>query len=74
MKNAPAIIGKCVPFTAVAASNAINIPAMRFAEIQKGTPVSTEDGKEVGISKVAGRMAIGKVLFSRIVMAAPGMR
>ncbi|VDP99297.1 unnamed protein product, partial [Trichobilharzia regenti] len=59
----PPIVGRFVPFVAVCAANCINIPCMRSSELTEGTPVLDENG----------RRAISQVVFSRILMAAPGM-
>lgn len=62
-----------VPFAAVAAANCINIPLMRQQELLKGVDVYDEHGNVVGTSRVAAAKGIGQVVFSRIVMASPGM-
>lgn len=72
-KSAPPLIGRFVPFAAVAAANCVNIPLMRQTELLRGIPVTDEDGNRIGESKAAARKAIGSVVFSRIVMASPGM-
>ncbi|KAK2187661.1 hypothetical protein NP493_158g03019 [Ridgeia piscesae] len=69
----PPIIGRYVPFAAVAVANCINIPFMRNRELKNGIPVLTEDGEVVGTSKQAAKRGIAQVVFSRIVMAVPGM-
>ena len=38
-KYAPPLIGRCVPFTAVAAANCINVPLMRQSELINGIEV-----------------------------------
>ncbi|CAH8297267.1 unnamed protein product, partial [Schistosoma turkestanicum] len=55
----PPIIARLVPFIAVSAANCINIPY--------------ENGEKLGQSTVVGRRAISQVVFSRILMASPGM-
>jgi len=67
------LLQRYVPFMAVAAANAVNIPLMRQSELGSGVPLSDEEGERVGHSKVAARHGISQVVFSRIVMAAPGM-
>lgn len=62
-----------VPFAAVATANCINIPLMRQQELIKGVEVCDENGNVVGTSRVAAAKGIGQVVFSRIVMASPGM-
>lgn len=73
VKRAPPLIGRFVPFVAVAAANCVNIPLMRRQEIDKGIDVFDGEGKKLGESKVAAKKAIREVVFSRIAMASPGM-
>ncbi|XP_066999013.2 sideroflexin-3 [Anabrus simplex] len=73
VKRAPPIVGRWVPFAAVAAANCINIPMMRLQELKEGIPVNDEKGKKLTMSKVAAQHGIGAVTISRISMAAPGM-
>lgn len=73
VKSAPPLVGRFVPFCAVAAANCVNIPMMRQRELMHGIPVVDENGNKIGESKTAARWAIGMVLLSRIGMAAPGM-
>lgn len=62
-----------VPFAAVAAANCVNIPLMRQNEIVQGVDVQDENGNVIGKSRVAAVKGISQVVFSRIIMAAPGM-
>lgn len=73
VKSAPAIVGRMVPFVAVAAANCINIPMMRSAELNNGIPVFDENDNRIGNSKKAAKSAIIQVVISRICMAMPGM-
>lgn len=73
VKRFPPLIGRFVPFTAVAAANCINIPCMRSREIMHGIPIFDENGNRLGESTMAARKAISQVVFSRIMMATPGM-
>ena len=72
-RRAPPLIGRFVPFVAVAAANCINIPFMRQKELREGIEVYDADGNKVGESKVAAKKAITQVVSSRIAMASPGM-
>ncbi|XP_071946954.1 sideroflexin-2-like [Antedon mediterranea] len=72
-KKAPPIVGRYVPFAAVAAANCVNIPMMRQKELINGIEVYDENGKELGKSKKAAQKGISQVVISRITMAAPGM-
>lgn len=74
VRRAPPLIGRFVPFVAVAAANCINIPLMRQKEIKEGIDVYDENGSKIGQSKVAAQKAIREVVLSRIAMASPGMR
>jgi len=73
VKRAPPLLGRFVPFVAVAAANCINIPLMRQREIKDGIEVFDADGNKVGQSKIAAKKAIREVVLSRIAMASPGM-
>jgi len=72
-KNLPPLVGRLVPFCAVAAANTVNIPLMRRMELQQGIMLETEDGVKVGESVTAAKTGIAMVTMSRIGMAAPGM-
>lgn len=73
VQRMPSIVGRFVPFAAVAAANCINIPAMRQAELKDGIKVFDSNNNVVGQSKVAAREATISVVLSRIIMAAPSM-
>ncbi|XP_066129422.1 sideroflexin-1 isoform X1 [Saccopteryx bilineata] len=72
-KHMSPLVGRFVPFAAVAAANCINIPLMRQRELQVGIPVTDEDGARLGESAHAAKQAIAQVVVSRILMAVPGM-
>ncbi|XP_009872735.1 PREDICTED: sideroflexin-1-like, partial [Apaloderma vittatum] len=63
-KHLPAIIGRYVPFAAVAAANCINIPLMRQRELKLGIPITDENGKRLGESTAAAQKAIFQVVVS----------
>ena len=46
------LIGRFVPFVAVAAANCINIPLMRQRELKYGIPIYDEQDNRLGVSKV----------------------
>jgi len=73
VKSLPTLVGRLVPFVACSAANCINIPMMRRLELENGTMLETEDGQQLGLSKVAAREGIAMVTMSRIAMAMPGM-
>lgn len=73
VRNASPIVGRLVPFAAVAAANCVNIPLMRSQELIEGTPVYDKNDNRIGVSQRAARDGIIQVTFSRIAMAAPGM-
>uniref|UniRef100_A0A2C9JPQ3 Sidoreflexin n=1 Tax=Biomphalaria glabrata TaxID=6526 RepID=A0A2C9JPQ3_BIOGL len=61
----PPIIGRFVPFAAVAAANCINIPCMRSREITHGIPIMDENGNRLGESKIK-RLTELRVPFSGV--------
>ncbi|RZF34955.1 hypothetical protein LSTR_LSTR010047 [Laodelphax striatellus] len=73
VKSAPPLVGRLVPFTAVAAANCINIPLMRYKEIRDGISVFDDNNNHLGDSPTAAKIGISAVVFSRILMATPGM-
>lgn len=74
------IVGRLVPFAAVAAANIINIPVTRRGELENGidlldnnnNPLLNKAGEPIR-SKDAAQNAIRNVVASRILMAVPGM-
>ena len=72
-KRAGSLMRRYVPFVAVAAANCVNIPLMRQNELMEGNDVFDEHGFKLGQSRVAAAVGISQVVFSRIVMCAPGM-
>uniref|UniRef100_A0AAA9SUX0 Sideroflexin-3 n=1 Tax=Bos taurus TaxID=9913 RepID=A0AAA9SUX0_BOVIN len=72
-KHLPPLVGRFVPFAAVAAANCINIPLMRQRELQVGIPVTNEQGQRLGHSVAAAKKGIFQVVISRICMAIPAM-
>uniref|UniRef100_A0A9J7ZT53 Sidoreflexin n=1 Tax=Cyprinus carpio carpio TaxID=630221 RepID=A0A9J7ZT53_CYPCA len=72
-KHVSPLIGRFVPFAAVAAANCINIPLMRQRELKHGIPVTDENDNRLGESSKAAQQAITQVVVSRILMASPGM-
>eukprot|EP00914_Ancora_sagittata_P006030 GHVO01012161.1.p1 GENE.GHVO01012161.1~~GHVO01012161.1.p1 ORF type:complete len:274 (+),score=23.10 GHVO01012161.1:125-823(+) len=71
--RAPPLIQRFVPFMAVASANAVNIPMTRQTELIDGIALLDENNNKIAQSKTAAAKGISLVLFSRIVMAAPGM-
>ncbi|RDD41978.1 Sideroflexin-1 [Trichoplax sp. H2] len=49
--KAPPLVGRFIPFAAVAAANCINIPMMRQKELSEGILVKDKDGTSIGYSK-----------------------
>lgn len=72
-KTMSPLIGRFVPMVAVATANIINIPLMRQRELKGGISVVDENDNKLGMSKITAKRAIGQVIFSRVVMAIPGM-
>lgn len=85
--NTKMIVGRLVPFAAVATAGALNVFLMRGEEIRQGIdvfPVQTEaekaerekTGKEIaslGKSKKAATLAVGETAISRVLNATPIM-
>jgi hypothetical protein len=57
-----------IAFIANSSANAANLFCVRRGEFTNGIPVLSKDGKEMGISKVAGRTAVIQTAFSRAIM------
>lgn len=73
-RSANPMLMRFVPFAAVASANVVNIPLMRQMELLDGMPVADAETGEVACrSRYCATSGIGQVVFSRIVMAAPGM-
>jgi len=73
VKKMPPLVGRFVPFVAVASGNSINIPLMRRTELSDGIMLETAEGEKIGQSKIAAREGISQVVLSRVGMALPGM-
>ncbi|KAF9408905.1 hypothetical protein BGZ94_002151 [Podila epigama] len=65
------ILGRLVPFTAVATAGTVNVFLMRGKEISEGIDVYDHEGKSVGKSQKAGLSAITQVAISRILTNFP---
>ncbi|KAK8725579.1 hypothetical protein OTU49_010629 [Cherax quadricarinatus] len=72
VKSMPPLIGRLVPFSAVAAANCVNIPLMRMKEWREmGVVLLDQDNNIMGNSKKAARQGVAMVTLSRILMAVP---
>ncbi|XP_076436836.1 sideroflexin-2-like [Babylonia areolata] len=67
------LMQRLVPFAAVAAANAVNIPLMRQSELIDGVVLSDKNDEPVAQSKYAAVKGISQVTTARILMAAPSM-
>lgn len=65
------ILGRLVPFTAVAAAGTVNVFLMRGKEISEGIDVYDAEGNSMGKSQKAGISAISQVAISRILTNFP---
>ncbi|XP_072026772.1 sideroflexin-5-like [Amphiura filiformis] len=65
------LIQRFVPFPAVAMANVCNVTLMRFSELWEGIEVMDRDGKTVGTSLIAAKMALRETALTRIVLPAP---
>lgn len=73
-KRVPPLVGRFIPFVAIAAANCINIPLMRQRELKNGIPIYAQGQEEqLGMSKAAAKKGIREVIVSRICMALPAM-
>nr|XP_009862462.1 sideroflexin-2-like isoform X1 [Ciona intestinalis] len=72
-RKAPPVVARWVPFVAVASANAVNIPLSRQTELLNGVTITDAEGNVMGKSKKCAQKGISQVVFSRILMAAPGM-
>ncbi|KAJ3413462.1 hypothetical protein HDV05_008031 [Chytridiales sp. JEL 0842] len=71
--SAMALLGRCVPFGAVAAAGTLNVFLMRRKEIVDGIQVTDASGNVLGKSQTAGYQAIGQVAVSRVATAFPAV-
>jgi tricarboxylate carrier len=77
------ILGRLVPFAAVASAGALNVFLMRGEEIRRGIDVypsrsadentQAEPPKSLGKSKTAATLAVGETALSRVMNATPVM-
>jgi len=72
-KSSSQLIQRFVPFVAVASSNCVNIPLMRQQELMEGMTLTDDKGETACLSKYCAQDGIGKVVASRVAIAAPGM-
>lgn len=72
-KKASPLMQRFVPFAAVAAANMVNIPLTRQSEVMDGVQCRDANGNEITRSKTAAAKGISQVVFSRNVIATPGM-
>ncbi|TPX74983.1 hypothetical protein CcCBS67573_g03756 [Chytriomyces confervae] len=67
------LLGRGVPFVAVAAAGTLNVFLMRSKELTDGIAVSNADGEVVGKSQSAGYTAISQVAISRVATSFPAV-
>jgi tricarboxylate carrier len=66
-----ALVGKFVPYCAVASSNVFNFVSMRSSELFTGIPIKDKEGKELGLSQEAAKAALFQGAVTRAVIPAP---
>lgn len=81
--NVKVVLGRLVPFAAVASAGALNVFLMRGEEIRRGIDVypvverkegeNDEPPKSLGKSKLAATLAVGETALSRVINATPIM-
>ncbi|KAK3791486.1 hypothetical protein RRG08_055511 [Elysia crispata] len=71
--RASPLLQRFVPFAAVSAANAVNIPLMRQSELIDGVTLMDENGNDVIKSQYAAVKGISQVVAARICIAAPSM-
>lgn len=65
------LVGRFVPFFAVATANLINISAMRQHELYDGIAVLSSSGEKLGVSVEAAKKALAETAISRVVLPIP---
>jgi len=58
-------LGPFVPYLAVAIAGSANVAFTRIDEINNGVRVFDGEGKDLGVSKKAGALAVGKTVLTR---------
>jgi len=64
-KPALARLGPFIPYLAVITAGSCNVAFTRLDEIKNGVVVSDEHGKQYGLSKAAGKLAVFKTVTTR---------
>ena len=62
-RKMPPIVGRFVPFAAVAAANCINLPFMRSSEVTEGIQLVNANDEKVAQSPKVAKKAIAQVNF-----------
>jgi len=77
---ATGLVGRLVPFVAVASANAVNIPFMRWAEFEHGIELTDNQGEVITdsaghavLSVNAAKQAVASTLVCRVALCIPGM-
>jgi sideroflexin-5 len=64
------LLGKLIPFAAIATAGVANVGFMRAPELSAGIPIQDEHGNTVGVSQEAAKKAIMLTAISRIALSA----
>eukprot|EP00457_Paulinella_chromatophora_P009022 gb/GEZN01009073.1/.p1 GENE.gb/GEZN01009073.1/~~gb/GEZN01009073.1/.p1 ORF type:complete len:335 (+),score=18.10 gb/GEZN01009073.1/:53-1057(+) len=73
-KISPSLLSACralLPFSAVAGAGCLNVYLMRRNETTDGITVQDENGNDVGVSVIAGQMAVSQSALTRVVLPIP---
>ncbi|XP_028852399.1 sideroflexin-5a isoform X2 [Denticeps clupeoides] len=65
------LVQRFIPFPAVACANVCNVVLMRHTELEEGVSVMDEEGRVVGISRIAARHALVETALTRVVLPMP---
>ncbi|EFA10705.1 sideroflexin-1-3 [Tribolium castaneum] len=71
--NSPALVGRFVPFVAVAAAHCVGTPLLKAQILKNGTPIYDDCHNKLGYSKNAAYASISDSIMNKIFIAVPPM-